>query len=64
MTLRRMLISTLCVALSAAAARAADWPCYLGPNRNNTSAEKDLRLWSGDSPKIAGRRTWARGIPA
>jgi len=33
-------------------AEAADWPCYLGANRDNTSNEKNLKLWTGDSPKV------------
>lgn len=32
---------------------AADWPQYLGPNRNATSAEKGLlRSWSEEGPKV------------
>jgi outer membrane protein assembly factor BamB len=41
----------LCATLWAAGAAAADWPCYLGANRDNTSADKNLTLWSGDNPK-------------
>jgi outer membrane protein assembly factor BamB len=34
-------------------AEAADWPQYLGPNRNATSAEKGLlRSWSEEGPKV------------
>ena len=36
MTMRRMLISTLCVVFAAGVAAAADWPFYLGANRTNT----------------------------
>ena len=51
MTMRRAVIYSLCVSLWAVAAGAADWPCYLGAHRDNTSADKNLKLWSGDSPK-------------
>ncbi|MGA2259514.1 MAG: PQQ-binding-like beta-propeller repeat protein [Thermoguttaceae bacterium] len=61
MMLRRMLISILCVVLGATAARAADWPCYLGPNRANTSADKDLSPWSGDSPKVSWKKNVGEG---
>jgi outer membrane protein assembly factor BamB len=39
--------------LSVACAIAADWPGYLGPRRNSTSAEKGLlRTWPNEGPKI------------
>ena len=61
MTLDRMLISTLSIVLGITTARAADWPCYLGSNRTNHSAEKNLKLWSGDSPKIAWKANVGEG---
>ncbi len=61
MTMRRMLISTLFVALGGAAASAADWPCYLGAKRDNTSADKDLTVWSGDSPKVLWKKDVGEG---
>ena len=43
----------LFVTLSVACAFAADWPGYLGPNRNGTSAEKGiLRTWPKEGPKV------------
>jgi outer membrane protein assembly factor BamB len=35
---------------------AADWPCYLGANRDNTSADKGLKLWSGDTAKVLWKK--------
>ena len=51
MSVRNTVASTLFLALWAAVVTAADWPCYLGANRDNTSPEKNLKLWSGDSAK-------------
>jgi outer membrane protein assembly factor BamB len=51
MTTRHLFASILCLALWTPMAGAADWPCFLGANRDNTSADTDLKLWSGDSPK-------------
>ena len=61
MTMRRMLISTLCVVFAAGVAAAADWPFYLGANRTNTSADKNLSLWSGDSPKVLWKKNVGDG---
>jgi outer membrane protein assembly factor BamB len=61
MKTRHMLISTLCLVLMTAAAWAADWPFYLGANRDNTSADKDLKLWSGDSPKVLWKKKVGEG---
>ena len=59
--MRRMLISMLCVISGAAAANAADWTCYLGPHRNNTSTDKNLSLWSGDNPKVLWKKNVGEG---
>jgi outer membrane protein assembly factor BamB len=41
------------VMISAACAFAADWPGYLGPNRDGTSSEKGLlRSWPKEGPKV------------
>ena len=56
MITRRFLIPSLCICLWAATAGAADWPCYLGANRDNTSADKDLKLWSGDAAKVLWKK--------
>jgi outer membrane protein assembly factor BamB len=61
MLVRRIVISGLCISFWAAVAAAADWPCYLGPNRDNTSADKNLKLWSGDSPKILWKKKVGTG---
>jgi outer membrane protein assembly factor BamB len=43
----------LMVTLSVAGVLAADWPWYLGPNRNGTSTEKGLlRTWPKEGPKV------------
>ncbi|MGD0900611.1 MAG: PQQ-binding-like beta-propeller repeat protein, partial [Thermoguttaceae bacterium] len=60
-TRRVPLLSSLCIALGLVTARAADWPCYLGPNRDNTSADKNLRPWSGDSPKVLWKKSVGTG---
>jgi outer membrane protein assembly factor BamB len=46
-------ITVVVVALSLACALAADWPGYLGPKRDSTSAEKGLlRAWPKEGPKV------------
>lgn len=49
---QRPLTSALSFAFLASTACATDWPCYLGPNRDLTSAEKGLKVWSGDAAKV------------
>ena len=58
---RRVLLLTLCISLNAAAATAADWPCYLGAKRDNTSADTNLNLWSGDGPKVLWKKNVGTG---
>jgi len=58
--MRRALISSLCISLWGAAT-AADWPCYLGANRDNTSADKGIKLWSGDTPKVLWKKHVGEG---
>ncbi len=58
---RRVLLLTLCISLNAAAATTADWPFYLGANRDNTSADKNLKLWSGASPKVLWKKSVGTG---
>jgi outer membrane protein assembly factor BamB len=42
---------------------AADWPQYLGPNRNSTSTQKGLlRTWPKDGPKVEWTVTLGRGF--
>jgi outer membrane protein assembly factor BamB len=52
MKARTQLVALL-VTLSAACVFAADWPGYLGPRRDSTSAEKGiLRTWPKEGPKV------------
>jgi outer membrane protein assembly factor BamB len=45
------------------AALAADWPQYLGPDRNSISAEKGiLRSWPADDPKVLWTISVGRGF--
>jgi len=49
----RVKIISVIIFLSVACAFAADWPEYLGPNRNSISAEKGiLRAWPKEGPKV------------
>jgi len=44
-------------------ASAGDWPQYLGPNRNSTSAEKGiLRTWPEKGPEVLWTATVGRGF--
>ena len=46
-------IIALLVTLSVAGILAADWPAYLGPKRDSTSAEKGLlRTWPKEGPRV------------
>ena len=46
-------IAIIFVLLATNSASAADWPQYLGPNRDATSNEKGLmRSWPADGPKV------------
>ncbi len=57
--------STVCIlsgALLASTALAADWPQFLGPNRNSTSAEKGiLRSWPATGPEVLWTASVGRG---
>lgn len=61
-----MTTTTLCalsVALLASAASAADWPQYLGPNRNSTSPETGiLRSWPEGGPEVLWTVSVGRGF--
>jgi len=51
------------VLLCVTSAFAADWPQYLGPNRNSTSTQKGLlRTWPADGPKVEWTVTLGRGF--
>ncbi|MGD0089487.1 MAG: PQQ-binding-like beta-propeller repeat protein [Planctomycetota bacterium] len=58
---RYILAAALGLALLAATAAAGDWPCYLGANRDLTSAEKDLKLWAGDAAKVLWKKNVGQG---
>jgi hypothetical protein len=39
--------------LLAGVVSAADWPCYMGPDRNGSSPEKGLaRAWPAGGPRV------------
>ena len=49
----RVKFITVIVSLSLAYTFAADWPGYLGPKKDGTSAEKGLlRIWPKEGPKV------------
>jgi len=55
------LASVLWILPLTACVRAADWPCYLGPNRNLISPEKGLKLWSGDAARVLWKKNVGQG---
>jgi outer membrane protein assembly factor BamB len=59
----RTLIAALCVVMAGATARAetADWPNWLGPDRNGISGEKEL-TWPAGGPAIAWRAKIGTGF--
>jgi len=49
----KTLVGTLIWALLVSHTSADDWPQYLGPNRNSTSAQKGLlRNWPTNGPAV------------
>src|ERR1700722_1544814 len=41
------------ILLAGSTARGADWPCFLGPNRNGSSPETGLLAeWPAEGPKV------------
>ena len=61
MSANHLLASILGFAILVATAAAADWPCYLGANRDLTSAEKGLKLWAGDAAKVLWKKNVGQG---
>lgn len=64
---RRMVVACLvCVAAALApVAMGADWPQFLGPNRDNTSAETGLlRSWGESGPEVAWVYSVGKGYAA
>lgn len=61
MNASHLLTSTLGLALLTAVAGAADWPCYLGANRDLISAEKGLKLWSGNAANVLWKKNVGQG---
>jgi outer membrane protein assembly factor BamB len=58
---RHVLVVSLGLSLLAMAARASDWPCYLGADRNLISSEKGLKLWAGDAAKVLWKKNVGQG---
>ncbi len=54
---------TVLILMVAACSSLADWPQYLGPNRNSTSDQKGLlRSWPEDGPEVLWTVTVGRGF--
>ncbi|NQV33905.1 MAG: PQQ-like beta-propeller repeat protein [Phycisphaeraceae bacterium] len=52
-TQKTILMATLVLIASALSAAAADWPCFLGENHNDTSSETGLaRSWPEAGPRV------------
>ena len=63
MRLARAALAALAVSSLLAAARADDWPQWLGPNRNGVSAEKKLLdAFPKDGPKTVWQRDVGEGF--
>jgi outer membrane protein assembly factor BamB len=61
----RTLITAACLALLLPAARAADWPQFLGPTRNAVSAETGLaRSWPEQGPPVVWEHEVGEGYSA
>lgn len=59
----KLTLSTLSWAVCISASSAADWPQYLGPNRNSTSAETGiLRTWPEKGPEVLWTVPVGRGF--
>src|SRR5262249_60705780 len=50
--MRRMNIALATILCGGLLGHAADWPQWLGPNRNGSSPEKVLTTWPKDGPKL------------
>ena len=49
----KILITSFLIFASMSNSSAQDWPQYLGPNRDNTSPQKDiLRTWPASGPEV------------
>jgi outer membrane protein assembly factor BamB len=63
--MRTLLPLAACLALALPAARAADWPQFLGPTRNAISAETGLaRSWPDKGPPVVWEREVGEGYSA
>jgi outer membrane protein assembly factor BamB len=63
MKLRSKLIPVIVVFICMSNVLAEDWPQYLGPNRNSTSAQKGiLRSWPQNGPEVLWTVTVGRGF--
>ncbi|MCA9215668.1 MAG: hypothetical protein KDB27_21530 [Planctomycetales bacterium] len=56
-------MSVIVVAIMVGLAEAADWPQFLGPERNSTSTETGLlRSWPDDGPEVLWTANVGEGL--
>jgi outer membrane protein assembly factor BamB len=59
----KVMFTAIVFMVMACSSLAADWPQYLGPNRNSTSPEKGLlRSWPENGPKVLWTVTVGKGF--
>lgn len=49
---RMSTVVVLAMTIGAGVAKAADWPCWNGPNQNNISTESFSTTWPAEGPKV------------
>jgi outer membrane protein assembly factor BamB len=59
---RRILLPVLLAATAAASAAAADWPQYLGPERNGIYRGPALSAWGAAGPRVLWRKAVGQGF--
>src|SRR5688572_2793986 len=61
--MRRILLITVAAVALAVSLNAADWPQYLGPERNGTyRGPAILDTWPANGPRVAWRKTVGQGF--